>query len=84
MIDQLTKAEQEFMEIFKRYSVKKDEVLLGGHIFTGIYKDQLLSVPNRDKHPEIKESLIKKGYAYVKDDPNNLFLTEKGEKYIYG
>lgn len=82
MINELTKEEHEFMGIFKRYSVKKDEVLLFGHIRINVYK--LLSVPYRDKYREIMDSLISKGYTYKKNKNDmDLFLTEKGEKYIY-
>jgi glycyl-tRNA synthetase alpha subunit len=89
MAHQLTKAERAFMEIFRHYGVKADEVLLSGHIYTAVYKKKLLSVPDRDRYIEIIQSLISKGYAYKKgndlfQEGDDLFLTEEGETYIYG
>lgn len=81
MRDQLTNAEKDFLKIFKCYEVLCDECLIPGNIIHGSRK--FLTTPDRDKVHDIIKSLIRKGYAYEKESHDALFLTKKGEDFIY-
>jgi len=82
MTNQLTRGEKAFMKTFKHFNVTCDRSLLPNQILMG--KDEFLIPPDREKSDDIIQSLVDSGYAYRKEEkPYYLYLSKKGEEYLY-